>query len=1211
MAEGTSRDIGLEQEMLDTRGSPRDARAAPRTQREERLDNRIQGAQQSLPASGAAGRASEYSAVHQGGLGGGLASRRGDAILALAPQDGTRIVAARDGQSSLLAGDDDPSGLRGEGGPGIQRHGQSSLAPSRDTPQLAAAGPGEGAVAAPRALDDQPPLQEPTPPPAQDDLLAEIVDAGAARGRGEASGAPPNAPPSLPRGNEEDPPDDPADIPNLAVSPASGDEDTAITLQILASSSDPDGSETVRVVVSGLPAGAVLSGGTDLGGGRFSFSPAELSTLSVTPPAGSDQPFTLTVVATATEVDGSTASATALLPVTIVSVADPPDLVTSPAAGNEDTAIALSFTATVTDTDGSESIASYTISGVPAGSVLSAGTDNLDGSWTLLPGEIAGLTITPPPNRETGFTLTVAATSLEAANGATATSTATLVVGVTPVDDPPDLGSLEGGSVAENAAAGTSVGTVVGTDPDAGSVLSYALLSDAGGRFSIEAATGVIRVVDPRLVDFEDDASHEVVVRITDEDGNFSSHTLTLSVADVVAETLLGTAGVDTLRGGLGDDSFTGLGGNDTLIGGADDDTANYSYLATGFTTTLDSAGTITVTAAAGDTDILSGIEDIVGGAGADRLVGDGASNVLSGGAGDDTLSGRGGNDTLAGGADGDTADYGYLATGFTATLDSSGTATVTAAAGDTDTLSLVEDIVGGAGDDRLAGDAAANAIDGGGGNDTISGGQGGDTLVGGLGDDVFLLSGGTDGTDTVSGGAGTDTILGSDGVADTLHVLSGQSNLSSIEAFVSGAGPQDTILAGGGNDTLDFSGQTLSGFVVDGGAGNDRIAGSSLGNDTLFGGSGVDIADYSYVATGLQATMNASGTVTVTVGAGDIDVLVDMEGLAGGAGNDVFLLLNANADTLAFDGGGGDDTLLGGDGIVDILNVAGGLANLVSIETLDGGTGPQNTILGTSGADTLDFSAITVANFIVDGNGGDDRITGTAAGDRIEGGAGLDAIDYSASAIALDTTLDSAGTITVVAAAGNTDTLSGIEGILGGSGADRLVGDGVANLLSGGVGNDTLAGRGGDDTLSGGADIDTADYAYLATGFTATLDAAGTVTVSAAAGDTDILTGIENITGGDGADRLVGDGVVNVLDGGIGNDTLSGRAGNDTLLGGADLDTADYAYLGTGFTATLDSSGAVTVAAAASDTDTLSLVENITGGAGADRLVGDGAANI
>ena len=38
-----------------------------------------------------------------------------------------------------------------------------------------------------------------------------------------------------------------------------------------------------------------------------------------------------------------------------------------------------------------------------------------------------------------------------------------------------------------------------------------------------------------------------------------------------------------------------------------------------------------------------------------------------------------------------------------------------------------------------------------------------------------------------------------------------------------------------------------------------------------------------------------------------------------------------------------------------------------------------------------------------------------------------------------------------------------------------------------------------------------------------------------AAAGDTDILTGIENITGGSGADRLVGDAAVNVIDGGAG----------------------------------------------------------------------------
>ena len=66
--------------------------------------------------------------------------------------------------------------------------------------------------------------------------------------------------------------------------------------------------------------------------------------------------------------------------------------------------------------------------------------------------------------------------------------------------------------------------------------------------------------------------------------------------------------------------------------------------------------------------------------------------------------------------------------------------------------------------------------------------------------------------------------------------------------------------------------------------------------------------------------------------------------------------------------------------------------------------------------------------------------------------------------------------------------------------------------------------------------------------------------------------------TGGIGADRLVGDAAVNVLSGGAGNDTLSGRGGNDTLAGGADTDTADFSYVGAGFTATLNSGGAATV---------------------------------
>jgi len=47
----------------------------------------------------------------------------------------------------------------------------------------------------------------------------------------------------------------------------------------------------------------------------------------------------------------------------------------------------------------------------------------------------------------------------------------------------------------------------------------------------------------------------------------------------------------------------------------------------------------------------------------------------------------------------------------------------------------------------------------------------------------------------------------------------------------------------------------------------------------------------------------------------------------------------------------------------------------------------------------------------------------------------------------------------------------------------------------------------------------------------------------------------IENATGGNGNDVLVGNGAANVLTGGLGNDTMYGGAGNDTLLGGAGSD--------------------------------------------------------
>ena len=55
-------------------------------------------------------------------------------------------------------------------------------------------------------------------------------------------------------------------------------------------------------------------------------------------------------------------------------------------------------------------------------------------------------------------------------------------------------------TVAENAANGTAVGiTALATDADAGTTISYSLTDNAGGRFAINATTGVVTVAEGRV----------------------------------------------------------------------------------------------------------------------------------------------------------------------------------------------------------------------------------------------------------------------------------------------------------------------------------------------------------------------------------------------------------------------------------------------------------------------------------------------------------------------------------------------------------------------------------------------------------------------------------------------------------------------------------------------------------------------------------------
>ncbi len=72
-------------------------------------------------------------------------------------------------------------------------------------------------------------------------------------------------------------------------------------------------------------------------------------------------------------------------------------------------------------------------------------------------------------------------------------------------------------SVAENAANGTVVGiTAFANDADATTnTITYTLDDNAGGRFAIDASTGVVTVLDGSLLNFEAATLHIVTVRAT------------------------------------------------------------------------------------------------------------------------------------------------------------------------------------------------------------------------------------------------------------------------------------------------------------------------------------------------------------------------------------------------------------------------------------------------------------------------------------------------------------------------------------------------------------------------------------------------------------------------------------------------------------------------------------------------------------------------
>ena len=156
------------------------------------------------------------------------------------------------------------------------------------------------------------------------------------------------------------------------------DEDTPIAIPV-ADLTANDGSglnETLTVTA----VGAAANGGVNLSGGFVTYTPnANFS--------GQDS-FSYTVM----DLNGNTGTAT--VSVSVNPIADAPILTAAAASGDEDSAISLNIAAALSDA--SEVLSDVTISGIPAGAALSAGTLNPDSSVTLTQAQLAGLTITPP-----------------------------------------------------------------------------------------------------------------------------------------------------------------------------------------------------------------------------------------------------------------------------------------------------------------------------------------------------------------------------------------------------------------------------------------------------------------------------------------------------------------------------------------------------------------------------------------------------------------------------------------------------------------------------------------------------------------------------------------------------------------------------------------------------------------------------------------------
>ena len=369
----------------------------------------------------------------------------------------------------------------------------------------------------------------------------------------------------------------------------------------------------------------------------------------------------------------------------------------------------------------------------------------------------------------------------------------------------------------------------------------------------------------------------------------------------------------------------------------------------------------------------------------------------------------------------------------------------------------VIENAIGGSGNDRLSGNAAANTLTGGDGADVLDGRAGNDALIGGNGNDTLIGSAGADvmfggaGADRFDGGADYDTVsYASSTSALTVDLASAGLNTGDaagdtfvgIEIVVGGSGAD--VLRGSsgaevlyGMDSVDQLFGRIGNDTLDGGAGDDVLFGGK-GADALFGGEGRDRADYGDASAGVTASLGGAialaaqaPLVSFANGFSSIFEAPIKGGFGGSGGGTVTPSTGGRGGR-----GRGRGTATGDDAKGDTYDSIEDLSGSAYNDNLTGNA-QSNALWGNNGNDMLN------------GGLGDDTLTGGGGSDTFVFNGGIDTVtDFldNIDTVSIARSLFSASTVSVAQAL----ALAVLEGgniIFHFSEVDTLVLSGVVDI--------------------------------------------------------------------------------------------------------------------------------------------------------------------